>query len=66
MNILRRRRHDERPSEATRAREKAEADLERIKAETSKYAALGAILRDIREVNHIRRDIRATFRGGEA
>lgn len=63
-----RRRHDQvrAPSEATRAREKAEADLERIKAQTPMYAALGRILADIREENEIRKKLRATFRGGIA
>jgi L-fucose isomerase-like protein len=62
--ILRRHRHEMRPSEATRAREKAEADLERIRAETPMYAALGRILREIREENHIRQHLLATFKGG--
>lgn len=62
--ILRRRHKTPRASEATRARVKAEADLERIRAETPMYAALGRILREIREENHIRQHLLATFKGG--
>ena len=40
-------------SEATLARRKAEADLERTKAETAYYAALGESLRQLREANHL-------------
>lgn len=44
---------DDRPSEATRARKRAEVELERVKAETPQYAALGDSLRDLRERNHL-------------
>lgn len=43
-----------RDSEATRAREKAERELARVKAETPQYAALSKSLREeIRETNHL-------------
>ena len=52
LNRLRRAGH--RPvSEATAARQRAEADLERIRSETPHYAALGNSLRSIREANHL-------------
>jgi hypothetical protein len=40
-------------SEATAARKKAEAELERVQAETAYYAALGESLRQLREANHL-------------
>lgn len=47
-----RRRHPQ-PSEAQQAREQAEVDLERTRAETPLYVALGAEVREIRERNHL-------------
>lgn len=41
------------PLEGQKAREQAEKDLARTRAETPKYAALGGALRDIREANHL-------------
>lgn len=46
------RRH-ETVSEATVARQRAEAELERVQAETAYYAALGRSLRELREANHL-------------
>lgn len=46
------RRHDQ-VSEATVARQRAEAQLARTHAETPYYAALGHSLRDLREANHL-------------
>lgn len=46
-------RRRERPTEATRAREQAERDLERIKAQTHTYRELGQRMRQIRERNHL-------------
>lgn len=60
------RHHDERVTEATVAREQAERELERIKAETPMYAALGQRLRELRERNHFADSIAATFREGRA
>jgi hypothetical protein len=51
------------PSEATRAREKAERDLDAVRAETPMYRALGERLREIREKNHLAEAVAATFRG---
>ena len=55
-----------RADEATRAREHAEAQLERVRAETPMYAALGRSLRELRERNHFAESIAATFREGRA
>lgn len=40
-------------SEATAARKRAEADLERVHSETAYYAALAESLRQLREANHL-------------
>lgn len=53
-----------RADEAARAREHAEAQLERIRAETPMYAALARSLRELRERNHFAESIAATFREG--
>lgn len=41
------------PSEATLSRQRAEMSLERTRAETAYYAALGESLRQLREANHL-------------
>ena len=51
------------PSEATQAREKAERDLEAVRAQTPMYRALGERLRQIREQNHLAEAVAQTFRG---
>lgn len=56
-------RRDRAPSEATRAREQAEAALARTRSETHTYRAIGDSLRDLREKNHFAEAIAATFRG---
>jgi hypothetical protein len=48
-----RRRKSTPPSEATRARLKAERDLQAVKAETPKYRALAESLIEIQRVNHL-------------
>lgn len=58
------RRKTDRKSQATVAREKAERDLARVKAETPKYRELGEALRELRERNHFAELIASTFRGG--
>jgi cell fate (sporulation/competence/biofilm development) regulator YlbF (YheA/YmcA/DUF963 family) len=50
------------PSEATRAREQAERDLEAIRAETPKYRALGSSLREMVEENHLAQALTESFR----
>ena len=57
-------RHPRPPSEAQVARARAEADLERTKAETPLYADLGRRLRELRQRNHFAESFNATFRGG--
>lgn len=52
------------PSEATLARQQAERDLEKTRAETDEYRALGERLRHQREANHFAAAIAATIRGG--
>lgn len=44
------------------AKEKAEVELARVKAETAYYKRLGNELRDIRGRNHFAESIRATMR----
>lgn len=57
-------RRKKRPStEGHEAREKAEADLRRMRSETPYYEALGADLRRLRERNHFAENIRTTLRG---
>lgn len=51
------------PLEGARARRRAEADLERIKAETPLYQLLGAQLRQIREENHLAEALTIALRG---
>lgn len=41
------------PTEAEKARRRAEEELERTRRETPLYAALGAEVREIRERNHL-------------
>ncbi|WKN47160.1 hypothetical protein [Nocardioides sp. Arc9.136] len=54
MKWFRRRRTPDRESEATRARQRAQAELERVRAETPEYEALSDSLRsEIREKNHL-------------
>jgi len=62
---------DTQPSEATRARERAELelpralrDLDQTRQETSKYRALGDQLRILREDNHIAEAFRESILGG--
>lgn len=58
-----RRPRDPAPSEATRARKKAERDLEATKAETPKYAALARSLIEIQQVNHLGQNAARVLRG---
>ncbi len=48
-----RRRRDRVPSEGEQARQRAELQLARARAETPQYAELGRQTREIREVNHL-------------
>lgn len=48
--------------QARQAREEAERDLERVRAETPMYRALGESLRELREKNHFALAFEATFR----
>ncbi|KRB73087.1 hypothetical protein ASE01_20135 [Nocardioides sp. Root190] len=41
------------PTEGEQARQQAEVELERTRAETPLYVALGAEVREIRERNHL-------------
>ena len=50
-------------TEGTRAREKAERDLEAIKAETPKYRALAAALIEIQDRNHLGYNAARILRG---
>lgn len=57
--------------DARRARERAQADLERmreqsakVRAETPHYRAWSERLRDLREKNHFAEALQATIRGG--
>ena len=56
-------RKDRPPSEATKAREKAERDLAEIRAETPHYRALGRAWREAVEENHIGQALTEAFRG---
>ena len=58
-------RHDHRQSEATLAREKAERELERTKAETPMYRALAQSLVEVQRENHLGARIADVFRGRE-
>lgn len=49
-------------SEATLARERAEEALDRTKAETPMYRALGESLRELREANHFAHSIQESMR----
>lgn len=60
MSIFRR---DREPSEAERARQKAERDLIRTIEETPAFRDLGERLRVLRQHNHFAEAISATFRG---
>lgn len=60
------RRHERPPSEATAARQKAEQDLNNIRAETPRIRALAESLRDLRQNNHFAAAIEQTFRGGRS
>lgn len=51
------------PSEATRARIKAEHDLERVKSETPKYRAMGQAFVEIQRVNHLGYNAARVLRG---
>lgn len=59
------RRHQTNPSDTGGefAREEAERELERVRAETPYYEGLGRDLRYLRERNHIAEHLRATIRG---
>lgn len=48
-----RRRRDRVPTESEQARQRAEQQLARARAETPRYAELGRQTREIREVNHL-------------
>lgn len=50
---LRRRKGQRSVSEATAARQRAEAELKRMQEETAYYAALSDALRQHREANHL-------------
>lgn len=56
-------RRDRLPSEAERARDKAEHDLAQTRAETPKYRALGNALRDRIDENNLGRALTESFRG---
>ena len=58
--------HDQPPTEGTRARIEAEKSLERTRAETPDYRELAARLRELRERNHFGAAVAATFRGEES
>lgn len=51
------------PSEATRARLKAEQDLAATKAETATYRALAQSLIEIQRVNHLGQSAARVLRG---
>ena len=53
------------PSEATKARMKAEAELRATRAQTPRYRDLGASLKEIRERNNFAAAILTTFQGVE-
>lgn len=53
----------DKPSEATRARLKAERDLEATKAETPAYKALAASLVEIQRKNHLGLNAARMLRG---
>jgi len=57
------RRHRDRPTEGKQAREKAERELRRVRAETPWYQDLGERLRDLREENHFGENVAAALRG---
>lgn len=61
----RRRRHDT-SIEAHASRLRAQANLDATRAETPKYEALGARLRELRERNNFAAAIERSFRGGRA
>lgn len=62
MRLLYWRRHDK-PSEATRARLKAERDLAAVKAETPKYRALAEALIEGQQINHLGLNAAKMIRG---
>lgn len=51
------------PSEATRAREQAERDLEAVRAETPKYRAMARSLIEVQTVNHLGQNAARVLRG---
>lgn len=59
---MRFRRRESPPSEGEQARKRAEAALNETIAETPKFAALGASLRELRERNHFAESIRESMR----
>lgn len=52
------------PSEATVARIRAEAELEHTKSQTPMYRALGDSLRELRERNHLAESFERAFQKG--
>lgn len=58
-----RRKRDSGPDEARAARERAERELQRVKAETPVYEGIASSLRDLREANHFGMRIAALYRG---
>lgn len=53
------------PSEATQARVRAERELERIRAQTPLFRALGELCRVARQDNHLRESFEETFLKGK-
>lgn len=58
------RRSRDQVSEATQSRERAERELEWVRAQTPVYRRLAADLRELRQENHFAESIEATFKGG--
>ena len=59
--LWRRRSHS--PTEGTRARIKAERELQKTKAETPKYRALAESLAEIQRINHLGMNAARILRG---
>lgn len=62
MSIFRRR-DSEKPSEAARAREQAERELEKVRAKTPWYREWAGTFVEIQEVNHLGQKAARVLRG---